>query len=249
MNVSRATVVQELLSLYAAPSYLEIGVSEGATFHSVQARRKVAVDPKFVFDVAAARATRPEVEYHEVTSDEYFGRIKGPSERFELIFLDGLHTFEQTLRDFTNAIECLAPNGVIVIDDVMPDSYFAGISDVTVFRTLRSQQIAKSASWMGDVYRLMFFIESFFQQFSYRTVEENHGQAIVWRGRRPSVAERSVESVARTPYEDAILHADVFRRLELADILSELRARPVPTATVSSPYTSPLERGNGVRSA
>jgi hypothetical protein len=223
MPLSRARVVQGLLSLYAAPRYLEIGVSQGATFHSVKAARKVAVDPQFDFDVAAARSSQPEAHYHAVTSDEYFGRIAGPSERFDVIFLDGLHTFEQTLRDFTNAIYVVAPNGVIVIDDITPDSHFAAIRDLTIFRTLRVRNIATSASWMGDVYRLAFFIETFFQQLSYRTVADNHGQLIVWRGRRPSVPERSVEAIARTTYEDVILQTEVFRLVPFAEIVTELR--------------------------
>ena len=80
------------------------------TFNAIQASRKVAVDPRFRFKVAEARSgDAPEAEFHEVPSDEYFGRIADPDERFHVIFLDGLHTLEQTLRDFTNALEFLAP--------------------------------------------------------------------------------------------------------------------------------------------
>lgn len=222
MPLSRTEVVQGLLSRHSVPSYLEIGVSTGATFHAVKASRKVAVDPVFDFDLEAARASQPEAQYHEVTSDEYFGRIAGLSDRFDVIFLDGLHTLEQTLRDFTSAIPFLAPRGVIVIDDVVPDSHFAAIRDLTVFRTLRHNNIATSASWMGDVYRVVFFIETFFQQFSYRTVADNHGQLIVWPARRTSVPERLVEAVARTTYEDVLLQPDAFRFLPFADILNEL---------------------------
>ena len=223
MPLSRAEVVQGLLTRHSVPSYLEIGVSTGATFHAVKASRKVAVDPHFDFDVEAARASQPEALYHEITSDEYFGRVAAPSDRFDVIFLDGLHTLEQTLRDFTNALPFLAPKGVIVIDDVIPDSHFAAIRDLAVFRKLRHSNIATSASWMGDVYRVVFFIETFFQQFSYRTVADNHGQLIAWQARRTSVPERSVEAVARTAYEDVLLQPDTFRLLPFADILGELQ--------------------------
>jgi hypothetical protein len=95
---TRDAVLQGLLALFAAPSYLEIGVSKGVTFHRIQARRKVAVDPRFRFDVAAARKENPSASYHEVPSDVYFGTIVDPGERFDVIYLDGLHTAEQTLR-------------------------------------------------------------------------------------------------------------------------------------------------------
>ncbi|HEY7522030.1 MAG TPA: class I SAM-dependent methyltransferase [Candidatus Limnocylindrales bacterium] len=225
MPLSRRKVVQRLLSLYEAPRYLEIGVSEGATFNNVQAGRKVAVDPAFAFDVQAARASQPNAEFHEVTSDAYFGTIMGEDDEFDVIFLDGLHVFEQTLRDFTNAIDRLSPTGVILIDDVVPESHFAAIGDVEVFRTMRRLGRATTASWMGDVYRLVFFIQTFFQQYTYRTIEDNHGQLVAWRERRATVPERRVEAVARTSYDDVVLQPADFNRRPFDEIVRELELR------------------------
>jgi hypothetical protein len=39
----------------------------------------VAVDPSFRFDAAAARAAHPQAEFHEVESDDYFGRLASPA--------------------------------------------------------------------------------------------------------------------------------------------------------------------------
>jgi hypothetical protein len=229
MPLSRRKVVQRLLSLYDSPRYLEVGVSEGATFNHVQAGRKVAVDPNFTFDVEAARSSQPQSVFHEVTSDAYFGTIIGEDDRFDVIFLDGLHTFEQTLRDFANAIERLSPNGVILIDDVIPESHFAAIGDVEVFRNMRRLGLATTASWMGDVYRLVFFVQTFFQHYTYRTIADNHGQLVVWRERRESVPERGVETVARTTYDDVVLGRDSFNIRSLDEIVRELEQRHVAT--------------------
>jgi hypothetical protein len=199
-------------------------VSRGVTFHAVNASEKVAVDPQFDFDVAQARLNHPEATYHEITSDDYFGRTASPSDRFEVIFLDGLHTLDQTLRDFANAIRFLSEDGVIVIDDVVPESHFAAIKDVREFRALRKRGIVPSASWMGDVYRMIWFIETFFQQFSYRTVADNHGQLVVWPTRRESVPERTVEAVARAPFEAMLLEPEALNRAAYGDIVAELTA-------------------------
>ena len=75
MAVPKADVIQGLLSLYRNARYLEVGVAQGRTFHMVTAARKVAVDPKFRFNVAEAESSRPEASYHEVPSDSYFGGI------------------------------------------------------------------------------------------------------------------------------------------------------------------------------
>ena len=218
----RAAVVNALLSLYSNPGYLEIGVARGLTFDAVRAGRKVAVDPRFKFDPAAARAANPAAAYHQVTSDEYFGSIAQPDETFEVIYLDGLHTLEQTLRDLLNALAHLVPGGVILIDDVIPSSYPASLRS-------RDEWIALTAAvglkrpWMGDVYRLVFFIETFFQQLTFRTVSENHGQLVVWRECRNAVPDRRVAEIARLPYAQVILNREVFRLAPLAEILELCR--------------------------
>lgn len=222
-SLTRSQVVQRVLDLFDDASYLEVGVSRGATFHSVRARRKTAVDPAFQFDVESARLSDPTASYYEVTSDSYFGTIVDSAEQFTVIFLDGLHTFEQTLRDFTNALSFVARPGVIVIDDVLPSTYLAAMSDFDDHRRLRRALKIHDVAWMGDVYRLVFFIEAFFQQITYRTVAENHGQLIAWRSRRAAVAERSVEEVARLGYERSVLERDVFAQTPLEAILFEVR--------------------------
>jgi hypothetical protein len=220
MPVTRAEVVQEFLSLYEAPRYLEVGVSKGVTFHELTASRKVAVDPHFRFDVPEAEALHPEATYHKMTSDEYFGTLAAG--QFEVIFLDGLHTLEQTLRDLTSALEYIAHDGVIVIDDVLPISYFASMPSLREFKQLRAANFVKRGSWMGDVFRLVFFIDTFFQQLSFRTVEENHGQLIAWKSARAMVRHRGVEEVARLPYERVLSDAEVFNAMPLRSILDEV---------------------------
>ena len=44
-------------------------------------------------------------------------RLVQAKERFELILIDGMHTFDYTLLDFFYADLLLAPNGVLVFDD------------------------------------------------------------------------------------------------------------------------------------
>jgi hypothetical protein len=219
----RARILQGLLELYETPRYLEVGVSDGATFSAVRAYRKVAVDPRFGFDLPRARQVEPDSEFHEVSSDQYFGRIVEVDEHFDVIFLDGLHTFGQTLRDLNNALLCLAEGGVVVIDDVRPASSLAAVPDPTRFKELRRVLGVESGAWMGDVYRLVFFIESFYQQLTYRTVEEGYGQLILWRQAREEVQERTVEEIARMSFEDMTLSCEHLRFAPYEEILVEVR--------------------------
>ena len=106
--MERYQVLQGLLALFEAPAYLEVGVDKGETFHGLRAGSKIAVDPTFSFDVDAARqqADNQNCRYFNVTSDQFF-QTEAPVHRFDVIYIDGLHTFEQTLRDFLNATVAL----------------------------------------------------------------------------------------------------------------------------------------------
>ncbi len=220
--MGRSEVINRLLAGVSDPAYLEIGVQNGHTFRAVKAARKIAVDPQFAFDVAAARADPANAgcDYHPVTSDAYFSDFADPRDRFDLIFIDGLHTFDQTLKDLLNALVCVKEDGLIVIDDVMPVTYASSISDISHFSRFRQAAEIKDGSWMGDVYKLVFFIEQYMPLFTYATVAENHGQTVMWRERRPSTGRyvTKVEAITRLDYADFVLSQAVFNLRPIDEI-------------------------------
>jgi Methyltransferase domain len=223
LTVSRLDVVQSCLDLFESPKYLEIGVWKAKTFGPAVAGHKVAVDPDFPEGVVDRMLQQPNAEMHEVTSDKYFGTLDKTT-KFDVIYLDGLHTFEQTLRDLLNSVMFIHDHSLIVIDDVYPDTYHGSLANMHHARLLRRAHGIETTNWMGDVYKLVFFIDSFMQQFRYRMVSDNHGQLILWKNVRPSVTERQVEAVARTPYEQLFVDEAALRRADLADIIAEIKA-------------------------
>lgn len=223
-KVTRKGVVQRVLELFDSPSYLEIGVQKGKTFNALEARKKVAVDPKFLFDYAAVAAEVPGTSFHETTSDDYFGSIATREDAFDVVYIDGLHTFEQTLRDLVNSISFLKPEGVIIIDDVFPSSYSASLPVKAEAKALIRATGEISNAWMGDVYRLVFFVESFCQQFSYGTVNNNHGQLVMWRQQRQEFPSRSLKEIAEKDYKDLFVETASFRCSSLEVILDKINA-------------------------
>lgn len=218
----RADVIEGFLALHENPTYLEIGVDTGVTFHALHCGRKIAVDPHFKFRPGESSEA---VVYHEVPSDDYFGNLIRNGERFQVIYIDGLHTMEQTLRDLLNAIEYLADDGVIIIDDVVPSSFSASLpslADVEFVRTVMPTET--DMSYMGDVYRVVFFVQTFMQSWSYATIAENHGQLVMWRSRRAAVTDRTVEAVARMDLVTMYREYAGFDRKPLADIVADYRA-------------------------
>ena len=75
---------------------------------------------------------------HRMTSDQFFAENKST---FDLIFIDGLHVYEQVLKDIDNSLKVLNENGVILIHDCLPSK----IWHQTIPQT--------HSSWNGDVWK------------------------------------------------------------------------------------------------
>lgn len=67
---------------------------------------------------------------------------------FDLIFIDGLHTYEQSLKDIQNSLTFLKQNGFILVHDCFPRTYF----DQAVPRAQRK--------WNGDVWKAILEIRT-----------------------------------------------------------------------------------------
>jgi hypothetical protein len=230
--VRRNEVVLCYLDLFLEPNYLEVGVHRGETFHAVKARHKVAVDPQFQIENADREALS---EYRELTSDAYFSSLDRDAPLFNVIYLDGLHTFEQTLRDLLNSIDYLLRDGVIIIDDVLPSSYHSSLPILSEAFAVRNAVKGEDTSWMGDVFRLVFFIQSFLPRFDYATVSENHGQLVMWRGQRNEklFADRRVEDIARLEFRHLVTQLADLNLLKNREILVRVKkALSQPTRTI-----------------
>lgn len=219
----RSNVLKRLTKLYDEPRYLEVGVGRGITFERVPAARKVAVDPLFRFDHEAKARELPEATYHPVTSDEYFNRIIEPDDVFDVIYLDGLHVYDQTLRDLLNALEHLQPRGVIVIDDTRPPTYLASLADRELFFQLKRATGSTEKQWMGDVYRTVYFIAAMCPHLSYATIANNHGQTVVWRKRRDETPEMTLAEIDGLTFERFQGAQEVLRLQRFGEIRRQLR--------------------------
>ncbi len=99
-------------------NYLEIGVRNPANnFDKIISSTKYSVDPGVEFK------SNP-VDF-KLTSDEFFdqlraGKILSADLRFDVIFVDGLHTADQTDRDIRNSLEFIQDGGFVVMHDCNP---------------------------------------------------------------------------------------------------------------------------------
>ena len=121
--MERLNIIQTVVEMTRAKTYLEIGVASGAIFFRVKARHKIAVDPRFEF--STMKRLRYLIKnpwniankYYEMTSDEFFQNEGANVEQsgIDVAFVDGLHTFEQSLTDVSNCLRYLNKGGVIIL--------------------------------------------------------------------------------------------------------------------------------------
>lgn len=204
--------ITRLAQMNNTRNYLEIGVCKGDTFKSLDLRHKTGVDPEFQFD--ALSISSENVHLWEITSDEFFSsHYEIPA--FDLVFLDGMHTYEQTYRDFINAISRSHSNTLFIIDDTLPSDRFSSIRDEGVANTRRRQEsLIVSSAWHGDVYKCLILISLFHTNINYATItDQGNPQTVLWR--------RSLEDKTNNKpfieFQDKRYLLKVFEDLDSAD--------------------------------
>lgn len=101
--------------------YLEIGIRAGASLALAQhSKRCVGIDPAPAITFPLTTGT----EIYPTTSDEFFATVDRQTAlqagSIDFAFIDGLHLFEQALRDFIHLERWCSPRSVIAIHDSMP---------------------------------------------------------------------------------------------------------------------------------
>jgi hypothetical protein len=153
--MKRTDIINHLIQTNNYERYLEIGVSIGKNFKVIQASFKESVDPTYA-------AT------YKMTSDVFFANNKN---RYDLIFIDGLHQRTQINRDLKNSLACLNEGGTIVVHDCNPPT-----------EALQAENPPTSGSWYGTGWKSICDLRLSGQPLIIRTVDTDCGCAIIQRG-------------------------------------------------------------------
>lgn len=157
---TRTDIINVLFEKYSFKSYLEIGVRVAAdNFDKIKTKFKHSIDPN------------PKGNYtHNMTSDEFFeNHVK--DQKYDVIFIDWMHTEEQAYKDVKNSIKCLNKDGFIVIHDCNPENEFLTRSYEEYLNNL--------GGWNGTVYRAFIKLKYELRDWSCFVVNENYGCGIL----------------------------------------------------------------------
>jgi hypothetical protein len=130
----RTELINYLVRLRNFSTYLEISVHEEQNnFSHVQCKHKVKTSGS--------------------SSDQFF---EDNQEEFDIIFIDGIHTEEQSLKDIRNSQLFLAKDGIIVIHDCMPPDEW---------HQREPEEFHQGENWNGTVWKavLRIFNETAFK--------------------------------------------------------------------------------------
>ncbi len=193
----RVSIIQSELDRFEKPRYLEIGIFDGLVFLHVEAQTKVAVDPQIrVPRLKRVRAARkPGVSFHEIPSDDYFARLE-PTTEFDVVFVDGLHLYEQALRDTESALAHLAPGGVVLMHDCNPTS------EAVAARDPEEAKAKGHRAWCGDVWKAVVHLRATRKDLDVRVLDTDFGIGVVRPGTSDSSVDLTPEEVAALTYQD-----------------------------------------------
>ena len=149
-NLTRSLIVNNIIHRKKYETYLEIGCDQNILFNSVKIKKKIGVDPVSGGNI-------------KMTSDNFF---KNNQNTFDIIFIDGLHQYEQVRKDIDNSLKFLNKDGVILLHDCMPCSF------------IRQAPKRSSKIWNGDVWKNIVECRTLNEIDTY-TIYADHGVGLI----------------------------------------------------------------------
>jgi len=151
-NFNRLALVNYLVSKTNGweSHYLEIGCDGNSLFDSVAVKNKFGVDPVSGGNI-------------KMTSDEFF---KNNNLTFDVIFVDGLHNYQQTRRDALNSLKFIKDPGWIAFHDFLPRSW-------------KEHHVPRlQKSWTGDCWKLAVELMAA-EGLEFKIIEIDHGVGLL----------------------------------------------------------------------
>lgn len=105
--------------------------------------------------LAVKAALSTTVQYFQTTSEEFFKEVERRSTqfRFDLVFIDGLHIYEQAIHDLQNCLRYLSPSGVVVMHDCNPASEAEAFRAESYVQAKKASPLGWNGNWCGDVWK------------------------------------------------------------------------------------------------
>ena len=190
---SRFEIIQNIITQQKYNNYLEIGCDRNENFSKINIQNKVGVDP------LRGGTLR-------MTSNDFF---KNNIKKFDLIFLDGLHTYEQTIKDIDNSLKILNERGVILIHDCLP-------------KKIWNQIVPRMyGHWNGDVWKAIVHSRTYNYADTYTCVAD-HGLGIIFKRKNKNILKINTSNFKDLKFKDYFINHKMYMNLIDHQKLKEL---------------------------
>ena len=170
---NRYQIIQEIILKKQYKTYLEIGCFAGEVFNKIKIEKKIGVDP-----VSGGTIRK--------TSDEFF---KNNQEKFDCIFIDGLHEFHQVKRDINNSIKYLNNDGIILLHDCLPNNVY----DQAMPRC--------QYNWNGDVWKAIVECRTR-NDIDVYTCYADHGIGVIFNRKNSDRLNLNMDDFSKLSFKD-----------------------------------------------
>lgn len=190
---TRLQLIQRFIDELNAERYLEIGVFKGDVFLNVNCKIKFGVDPKFRIGKGKRlthnmlwKLSERGILFIETTSTDFFQnnkthlREKPP----KVVFIDGLHTFEQTLEDVYNTLNWLDKGGVIILHDCNPPHKACATPASSIPEAKQKYESENNdggwtGDWCGDTWKVIPYLLKHNSQLNICVLDTDYGLGVI----------------------------------------------------------------------
>ena len=217
--MTRIEVLNAIIKKKNIQNYLEIGVNKGKCLFKIKgAKNRYAVDPFFNFSTwKKVRGILLNFDnlrntFFEVTSDTFFNQNQSllQSNKIQLAFIDGLHTYQQALADTLNTLKYATDDVLIVLHDCNPLDALAAHPAVSIDHAraeLKDHPNWKNI-WNGDVWKTIVAIRKNHPDLTAFVLDTDHGLGFVYKKnstKLPAIFD-SIDDIANLDYSFFEMH-------------------------------------------
>jgi len=194
-DINRWDLITNIIRIKKFSSYLEIGCDDDSSFKKINLPRKVGVDPYSGGNFKG-------------TSDNFFSINK---EKFDCIFIDGLHEYNQVLRDIKNSLNFLNDNGIILVHDTLPPN-------------IHQQAVPRYKKiWNGDVWKAIVKLRTK-ENYDIVTCKINQGLSNIRKIKNKKILNLKKKDYKKLKFKDFFYnHEEYMRIVKYDDIFEYLK--------------------------
>jgi len=228
--MNKEQIINYCLERNKGSNYLEIGVRSGRSITPIVAKRKWGVDPEIRLSghplknyLKKKKAFLFGTRFFNMTSDKFFETHKSLLKKHEIhvAFVDGLHTYEQSLRDVDNCLKYLSDDGFIVMHDCCPTTSSSAFPAKSLADARKMNLPGWTGDWCGDVWKTIVNLRLSRSNLAVVVLDCDLGVGVIKKGKRESMPTLTLGDLEGMGYDDLALKKKELLNLKDPDFIHE----------------------------